>query len=456
MNKQDSQTAPLPHPRSPWAWVPTLYFAEGLPNVLVTVVSVTMYMQMGMSDTDIALYTGWLQLPWILKWIWSPFVDLIKTKRWWVLLMQVLIGASLAGVAFTLETPLWFQGTMACFFLMALMSATHDVAADGYYMLALDSHGQSLFVGIRNTFYRIAVIFGQGVLVALAGVLQHVYPNRIAFTWSLIFYGLAGLFILLFLYHSRFMPKVSDDGNRRSSAREVRHGLGQMIVSFVRKMPVKPFIFAMLFLLLYRFPEALLTKMATTFLQRPLEQGGMALSPEEFGFSYGVVGLIGLLSGGIVGGWLAARDGLKRWLWPFVLALTLPDLVYVYMSYELPLREVVLADVEVLGYSFTLTNNLMIIIACLFVEQFGYGLGFTALTLYMLYYCQGAFKTSHYAICTAISYLGLMLPGMFSGWLKDMLGYRHFFLLVMACCAVTFIVTAFIRIDPSFGRKQTK
>ncbi len=440
---------------SPWTWVPTLYFAEGLPNVLVTVVSVTMYMQMGMSDTDIALYTSWLQLPWILKWIWSPFVDLIKTKRWWVLLMQVLIGASLAGVAFTLRTPFWFQGTMACFFLMAFMSATHDIAADGYYMLELDSHGQSLFVGIRNTFYRIAVIFGQGVLVALAGVLQHLFPGKYALTWSLIFYGLAGLFILLWLYHTRFMPRPDGDRRRNSTAGEVVSGLGKMLVSFVRKLPLKPFIFAMLFLLLYRFPEAMLSKMSTTFLQRPVEQGGLGLMPEEFGFAYGVVGLIGLLGGGIVGGWLAARDGLKRWLWPFVFALTLPDLVYVYMSYELPLPEVVLAHVQLFGYSITLTNNLLIIMLCLFVEQFGYGLGFTALTLYMLYYCQGEFKTSHYAICTAISYLGLMLPGMVSGWLKDALGYRHFFIAVMGFCLITFAVTAFIKIDPEFGKKNT-
>lgn len=440
--------------KSPWTWVPTLYFAEGLPNVLVTVVSVTMYMQMGISDTDIALYTSWLQLPWILKWIWSPFVDLVKSKRWWVLLMQVLIGASLAGVAFTLSTPLWFQGTMACFFLMALMSATHDVAADGYYMLELDPHGQSLFVGIRNTFYRIAVIFGQGVLVALAGVLQLVWPGKYALSWSLIFYGLAGLFILLWLYHSRFMPRAEGDQPKDSTPKDVAQGLVRMLVSFVTKVPLKPFIFAMLFLLLYRFPEAMLGKMSTTFLQRPVEQGGLGLTPEEFGFAYGVVGLIGLLGGGIVGGWLASRDGLKRWLWPFVLCLTLPDLVYVYMSYCLPLPEVALAQVSLFGYSFTMTNNLFIVMLCLFVEQFGYGLGFTALTLYMLYYCQGEFKTSHYAICTAISYLGLMLPGMVSGWLKDALGYRHFFIAVMGFCLITFLVTAFIKIDPEFGKKD--
>ncbi len=420
---------------SPWAWIPTLYFAEGLPNVLVTVVSVTMYMQLGMTDTDIALYTSWLQLPWILKWAWSPFVDLYKTKRWWVITMQLLIGASFAGIAFTLNTELWFQGTMFFFFVMAFMSATHDVAADGYYMLELDSHEQSLFVGIRNTFYRIALIFGQGVLIALAGILQLYYRDMKAFTWSLVFYGMAGLFIAIYLYHSAFMPRPADDVPHATTKHDVLNGLKEMIKGFVTKVPLRTFVFAMLFLLFYRFPEAMLGKMATTFLQRPGSEGGLGLSPTEFGLAYGTIGLIGLLGGGIVGGWLAARDGLKHWLWPFVLALTLPDLVYVYMSYALP-------------------TQLGLVSLCLFLEQFGYGLGFTALTLYMLYYCQGKYKTSHYAICTAISYLGLMVPGMFSGRLKDALGYRHFFIAVMVFCAITFIVTAFIKIDPNFGKKE--
>ena len=420
--------------RNPWSWIPTLYFAEGLPNVLVTVVAVTMYMQLGMSDTDIALYTSWLNLPWIIKPFWSPFVDLYKTKRWWVVTMQLLIGASLAGVGFTLNAPFWFQGSMAFFFLMAFASATHDIAADGFYMLELDDHDQSLFVGIRNTFYRIAVIFGQGVLVALAGLLQVYFRNQKAFTWSLIFYGLTGLFIALWFYHGFILPRPAADSRNNTKASEVMAGMKDMFISFFTKFPLKEFAFAVLFIMLYRFPEALLSKMTTTFLQRPGSEGGLGLSPMEFGVANGTIGLIGLLGGGIVGGYLASRDGLKKWLWPFVIALTLPDLVYVYMSYALP-------------------SNLWLISTCLFIEQFGYGLGFTALTLFMLYFANGAFKTSHYAICTGISYLGLMLPGMVSGWLKDSLGYRHFFILVMAFCIITFVVTAFVKIDPHFGKK---
>jgi len=395
-------------------------------------------MQLGMSDTEIALYTSWLGLPWVIKPFWSPFVDLFKTKRWWVLSMQLLLGASLAGVAFTLNASFWFQGTMFCFFLMAFSSATHDIAADGYYMLELTEHQQAWFVGIRNTFYRIAVIFGNVVLVYLAGQLQLVYRDRAAFTWSLVFYGVAGLFIAIWLYHAYIMPRPKADAPRAdTTAAEVWRGVKEMFASLLHKMPPRPLLFALLFMLLYRFPEAMLTKMSTTFLLRPGSAGGLGLSPQEFSLAYGTVGLVGLLLGGIVGGWLASRDGLKRWLWPMVMAITLPDLVYVYMSYALP-------------------DSLVLVSAMLFVEQFGYGLGFTALTLYMLYFAQGAYKTSHYAICTGISYLGLLLPGMVSGWLKDAVGYRQFFIIVMAFCIVTFAVTALIHIDPNFGKKQAE
>ena len=433
-NTQSSSSSEKPGGVSPWSWIPTLYIAEGLPNVVVMTVAVVMYMQLGMSDTEIALYTSWLGLPWVIKPFWSPFVDLVKTKRWWVLTMQALLGSSLAGVAFTLNTPLWFQGTMCCFFLMAFSSATHDIAADGFYMLELSDHQQTWFVGIRNLFYRLAVIFGNGVLIPVAGILQVYFKDQTAFTWSLVFYGLAALFIAIWLYHAYIMPQPEQKASAPSERPE-GVSITQALTSYFRKFPVRETVFAMLFLLLYRFPEALLTKMSLTFLQRPNSEGGLGLSPQEFGLANGTVGLIGLMLGGIVGGWLASRDGLKRWLWPMVCAITLPDIVYVYMSYAMP-------------------DNLVLISTCLFVEQFGYGLGFTALTLYMLYFSQGTFKTSHYAICTGISYLGLMLPGMVSGWLKDSMGYQQFFLLVMALCVITFLVAAFIHIDPEFGKKK--
>lgn len=419
---------------SPWAWVPTLYFAEGLPNVIVTAVAVVMYMQLGLSDTDIAMYTGWLNLPWVIKPLWSPFVDLVKTKRWWVRTMQILLGSALAGVAFTLNASWWLEGSLAMFFLIAFFSATHDISADGYYMLELDSHNQAMFVGIRNTFYRLAVIFGNGMLIPLAGLLQLYYRNSQAFTWSLIFYGLAGLMICVWLIHGITMPKAEADVPREAGFREVFEGLKDMIRKFFTKVPPRQMFIVLAFLLFFRFPEALLNTITKMFLMRPNSQGGLGLSPQEFGFASGTVGLIGLLLGGIAGGWLASRHGLKRWLWPMVCAITLPDVVYIILSY-------------------VMTSNLWIVSSCLFVEQFGYGMGFTALTLYMLYFSQGKFKTSHYAICTGICYLGLMIPSIVSGAIADAVGYRMFFIIVMASCVITFLVTAFLKIDPEFGKK---
>ena len=421
--------------RNPWAWVPTLYFAEGLPNIIVTGLSVVMYMQMGLSDAEVGLFTGWLALPWVIKPLWSPFIDLLKTKRWWVLAMQALIGASLAGIAFSIPTAFWFQATMCLFFLIAFCSATHDISADGFYMIELDDHNQAKYVGLRNTFYRLAIIFVNGMLVSLAGILQVMFRGQIRFTWALIFYGLAGLFIGLWLYHSRFMPRPAEDVNTRRTVAEVTSELKNMFITFFQKFDRRGTLIVMLFLLFYRFPEALLNTMTKTFMLRHNYVGGLGLSPQEYGLANGTVGLIGLLLGGIIGGVLVSRDGMKRWLWPMVCAITLPDVVYIYLSYSL-------------------NSNLIVVSSCLFIEQFGYGLGFTVLTLYMLYYSQGKYKTSHYSICTGISYLGLMLPGMLSGYIKDMVGYRVFFIIVMACCAITFAVTAFLKIDPDFGKKD--
>ena len=419
--------------KSPWFWIPTVYAAEGLPNIIVTGVSVVILLQMGMTNTQIALYTSWLQLPWIVKPLWSPFVDIFKTKRWWVIAMQMLLGAAFAGVAFTIGTSSWFQFIMFFLFLMGFSSATHDIAADGYYMIELDSHQQSFFVGIRNTVYRLAVIFGNGVLVPVAGLIQKASGGRVAFSWSLVFFGLAGLFLAMALYHKFYLPKSEGDQPRSLSASETMRTLGRTFSSYFTKFPLKETIVALLFLLLFRFPEALLTKMSPTFLLRPASEGGLGLSAEQYGLAYGTIGVIGLMLGGIAGGILASRDGVKKWLWPMVLALTLPDLVYVYLSS---------------GHE----AGMGVITACVFVEQFGYGFGFTALTLFMLYFSAGEFKTSHYSICTGITYLGLMLPGMVSGYLADKVGYHSFFLLVMVFCLVTFAVTALIKIDPSFGK----
>ena len=419
--------------KSPWAWVPSLYFAEGLPYVAVMTVSLILYKQLGLSNTEITFYTSWLYLPWVIKPLWSPFVDLVKTKRWWILSMQLLIGAAFGGVAFTIPTEFWLQGTLFFFWVMAFSSATHDIAADGFYMLGLDQHSQAWFVGIRSTFYRLATIFGQGILVMIAGNLQVVFRNSIKYSWSLLFYGVAGIFIAFWLWHSFILTRPDDDAPRKDvNVRTIWREFGETIKTFFQKEQV---MVGLLFMLFYRMPEGLLSKISSLFLIDAAHNGGMGLSPQEYGLVSGTVGIIGLTLGGILGGMAAGRDGLKRWLWPMVVAITLPDIVYVYLSYALQ-------------------SSLLVVNVCVFIEQFGYGFGFTAYMLYLIYYSQGAYKTSHYALCTAFMALSMMIPGLFAGALQEAVGYRTFFVVVMLFCSVTYVVTAFLHIDPEFGKKQ--
>ena len=401
----------------------------------VMTISLVLYKQLGLSNAEITFYTSWLYLPWVIKPLWSPFIDLIKTKRWWIRSMQLLIGAAFGGVAFTIPTNFWLQGTLFFFWVMAFSSATHDIAADGFYMLGLDEHNQAWFVGIRSTFYRLATIFGQGILVMIAGNLQVLYRNSIAYSWSLMFYGVTGLFIALWLWHSYILPRPKEDAPRDDvNASTIWSEFVHTIVTFFQKPQV---VVGILFMLLYRMPEGLLAKVSALFLIDAPHNGGLGLSPQEYGLVQGTVGVVGLTLGGILGGICAGRDGLKRWLWPMVCAITLPDLVYVYMSYALP-------------------DSLFVVNVCVFIEQFGYGFGFTAYMLYLILYSQGDFKTSHYALCTAFMALSMMIPGLFAGALQEAVGYRSFFIIVTICCAVTFIVTSFLKIDPEFGKKKVE
>ena len=416
---------------SPWAWIPTLYFAQGLPYVAVMTISVIMYKRLGISNAELAFYTGWLNLPWVIKPLWSPFIDLIKTKRWWITGMQLLIGAGLAGIAFTIPTDYFFQLTLAVFWLMAFSSATHDIAADGFYMLGLSSHEQALFVGIRSTFYRIATIAGQGLLIMQAGHLEKT-TNNIPFSWSITFMVLAGLFLALWVWHKFILPHPdSDKAAREVSASTLLQEFGATFVSFFRKKQAG---IAILFMLLYRLPEAQMGKMSIPFLIDPVSEGGLGLTTEQIGFVQGTVGIIGLPLGGILGGIAVSRHGLKRWLWPMVWAISLPDIVYVYLSYVQP-------------------TSLMLVNTCVFIEQFGYGFGFTAYMLYLIYFADGEHKTAHYAICTAFMALGMMIPGMAAGWLQEVMGYQGFFIWIMVCTLATFGVTALLKIDPQFGKK---
>jgi len=613
--------------RSPWAWIPSLYFAQGLPYVAVMTISVIMYKRLGISNTDIALYTSWLYLPWVIKPFWSPFVDLLKTKRWWVVTMQLLVGAGLAGIAFTIPASNFFQWSLAVFWLVAFSSATHDIAADGFYMLALDTHAQSMYVGIRSTFYRIATIAGQGLLIIVAGSLesssglkpaelqvkvspeyssQIVLPaedstagtvaavqsdeylfemtpsvvhlgtktipvdslaimkayaiehntlngfipeekvkakagdeswwsenvstplgsfiernfgekkegskvhsvtgnaalvavklskapapgekiilntsldkgdksifinsgerveftsenwtkpaylliqadsklvkateatfkglsGNISFAWSITFFILAGFFLAIMLYHRFILPRPdSDKPVKEVTARTIFKEFFETFASFFKKKQV---LIAIAFLLLYRFPEAQLVKLISPFLLDPKELGGMGLTTGQVGLVYGTVGIIGLTLGGIIGGFIAAKGGLKKWLWPMAWSISLTCATFVYLSVFQP-------------------DSLFIINLCVFIEQFGYGFGFTAYMLFMIYFSDGEHKTAHYAICTAFMALSMMLPGMAAGWLQELIGYKHFFFWIMICCISTIAVTAFIKVDENFGRKS--
>ena len=416
--------------RNPWAWVPSLYFAEGLPYVIVITLSVVMYKQLGLGNAEVAYYTGWFYLPWLIKPLWSPFVDLLKTKRWWIVTMQLLMGVGMAGIAFTLPMASYLQWTLAIFWLLAFSSATHDVAADGFYMMALSEGDQSFFVGIRSTFYRLATLTAQGgMLILVDWLMRRCGDEREA--WIMAFLVVAALFVVVGLYHAWQLPHPSNDAPRDFAVRNLLKEFAHTFVTFFQKEGALP---ALLFMLLFRFPEAQLSKMGVLFLMDPISEGGLGLTLEQIGVIQGTLGPIGLTLGGILGGVCISRGGLKRWLWPMVWAISLPDIVYVYLSYVQP-------------------TNLYVVSSCLFIEQFGYGFGFTAYMLFLIYYARGTHETAHYAIATAFMAAGMMLPGMMAGALQEWMGYRLFFVWIMACCAVTFVVSAFLKIDKDFGKK---
>ncbi len=415
------------HLRRPWSWVPTLYFAEGLPYALALSVSVVLYKNLGLSNPQIKFYTGWLYLPWVIKPLWSPLVDLLRTRREWIFGMQLLMGATLAGVALTIPTTHFVQLTLAFFWLLAFASATHDVAVDGFYLVALPEHDQSLFSGVRNTFYRIATIVAQGELVVLVGQLYQ-HTGKFTTAWALAF-GLAAIFfVLLAAYHYWRLPRPpSDVSSVRLNEREFWNTFG----AFFRKPQIGTLI---AFLLLYRFGEAQLMNVAKFFLLDPRENGGLGLTDEQFGWLYGYIGVGALVGGGLLGGWVISRQGLKFWLWPMLLAIHLPDAVFIWLATVQP-------------------HNLILIGTGVAIEQFGYGFGFTAFMLYMIHIARGAHGTAHYALCTGFMALGMMVPNLWSGWLQQKLGYPLFFIWIILATLPSFWVARRIPLEASFGRK---
>ena len=433
--------------KNPWWWVPTLYFAEGVPYFVVNNISVMMFTKMGVPNGDMSFFTTLLYFPWFLKGLWGPIVDVVKTKRWWIVGMQVLMTALMVILTITLPKPdvatiasgatpiSMFTLTLVLFIIAAFASATHDIAADGYYMLAHSPSSQAAFIGVRSTFYRIASVFGQGVLVAIAGIIE-TRTDDIPLSWQITLGVSAVVFFLITLYHIFVLPHSADDKPRISEGASATAGITEFLRSFESFITKPGCLLAIAFMLLYRLPEGFLIKLCMPFLVHSTAEGGLGLSTETVGIVYGTIGVVALLGGGIVGGLFASKLGLKKSLWWMAAGMTLPCLTFVYLAVAQP-------------------TNLVIITTALCIEQFGYGFGFTAYMLYMMYFSEGEFKTSHYAICTAFMALSMMLPGFVAGYIQEAIGYVNFFWMVIACCFATLVVTYLVdrKIDPEYGKK---
>ena len=412
-----------------WAWVPALYFTQGLPYVLIVTVSVIMYKKLGVSNEDIGLYTSLLYLPWVLKPLWSPFVDLTSTKRKWFLSMQLLISIALLGVALTIPTNMFFVATLACFWMAAFASATNDIASDGYYMLGLTENKQSFFVGMRSTFYRLAMVTGEGLIVIIAGFLENKYGDTTK-AWSITMTVAAFLMLIMTVSNFFVAPKYE---SYKAIVSEKPKGFLEVFSSFFKKPGIG---IALAFILTFRLGESQLVKMAAPFLLDTPDKGGLGYSTEQLGTIFGTAGVIFLSIGGILGGILISRDGLKKWMLPMVLSLNLPNMLYAILAA-------------------TNTTNIYAVTGTVIFEKFGYGFGFAAFLMYLIYIANGKSKTSHYAIATGFMALGMMLPGMVSGYIQQWLGYDGFFIWVVIAALPALLLLKFIKYPADFGKKTS-
>nr|WP_299383726.1 MFS transporter [Allomuricauda sp.] len=410
-----------------WAWIPLLYFTQGMPYILIVTVSVIMYKRLGIGNAEIGLYTSWLYLPWVLKPLWSPFVDLTGTKRTWFLSMQFLVALAFLGIGLFLPSNAFFTITLAFFWMAAFASATNDIASDGYYMIGLTQKKQSFFIGLRSTFYRLAMVTGQGLLVIFAGFLEQKYgDNTKAWSWTMICAAL--LMMVLTISNLMACPRFETSTTYKA---EKPSSFWQVFYTFFQKKQIG---LALLFILTYRLGESQLVKMASPFLLDGKDVGGLAYSTEAVGTIYGTVGVIMLSLGGILGGILISRDGLKKWMLPMLLALNLPNILYAFLA-------------------FSQTTSLVAVVGTVILEQFGYGFGFAAFLIYLIYVAEGASKTSHYAIATGFMALGMMLPGMLSGYIQEWLGYDGFFLWVVLAAVPAFLLLKFLKYPADYGKK---
>lgn len=415
--------------QSPWTWIPTLYFLQALPYVVVMVLSTIIYKARGIGNDQMAFYTSMLYLPWVIKPLWSPLVELFSTKRTWTVVLQLVIGMALVATGFAMQMPDFFMLSIGVLWVMAFASATHDIAADGFYMLGLKQYQQAAFVGVRSTFYRLATIAGGGALAWLGAYLTKSTGDP-GFAWSIVFFVLAAVFIILFVYHAYRLPRPAED----KAVVVTKNTTAEFIETFVSFFKKREIWLILGFILTYRLGESQLLKMAIPFLMDPAAKGGLGLSTEQVGLAYSTIGIIALTIGGLLGGYFISRVGLKRALWPMVFAVHTPDLIFIYLSSAMP-------------------DSFVFITACLAVEQMGYGFGFTAMMMYMIMVSQGEHKTAHYSICTGLMALGMMVPGMYSGRVQEFLGYQNFFIYVCLMTLPAFLMASLVKIDPEFGKK---
>lgn len=415
-------------PITPWAWVPSLYFAEGLPYIIVTALSVVMYKRLNLGNAEIALYTSWLYLPWVIKPFWSPIVDLKSTKRKWFLVLQLILALTILGVAISLRLNAWLSFSLFFFWLAAFSSATHDIAADGFYMIGLKEKQQSFFIGVRSTFYRIALITGQGLIVILAGHFEESYQDNHK-AWSITLLWVAAGMFLLTAYNFIAVPRKEATVPMKGNPLK---GFFEVFITFFQK---KEIVVAIGYILLYRLGESQLVKMASPFLLDTRQRGGLELSTQQVGFIYGTLGFIALSLGGILGGFLISRDGLGKWIWKMALTLNLPNILYVLLAYFQP---------QAVGW----------VMGAVVVEQFGYGFGFTSFMLYLIFLAEGETKTAHYAIATGLMALGMMVPGMVSGYLQEWMGYRFFFAWVMVAALPGIYMIKFLTYPSEYGKQE--
>ena len=411
-----------------WAWVPSLYFAQGLPYALVVTVSVIMYKRLGFSNSDLGLYTSLLYIPWVIKPLWSPFVDLKSTKRNWFLGMQLLASVALLAIGLSLPTNIFFVASLACFWMVAFASATNDIATDGYYMIGLTEEKQSFFVGMRSVFYKLASVTGQGLLVVLAGFLENKYgDNTKAWSYTMICAG--SLMLLMTLSNFFVTPKFESSG---AIALEKPKGFFEVFTSFFSKPGMG---LAITFILFFRLGESQLVKMASPFLLDPTSVGGLGYSTTEVGTIYGTIGVIFLTIGGILGGVLISRQGLKKWMLPMLISLNAPNALYALLAV-------------------TETTEAWAVIGTVIVEQFGYGLGIAGFMVYLIYVAEGNSKTSHYALATGFMALGMMLPGLISGYMQEWLGYDGFFIWVVLAALPAFVILRYLKYPADFGKAK--